>query len=576
MLDSATRPRLSVLILYPLPIMAATWKYGRILGHGVIGRLFGMILLRISEREASIILHRIQAALYSSRPFYSIHHRYNAATDWLFAYFFPDNLMGDLLIIFLNRRRPMAFITSSDLCLVLIHRSLRGRLLVWQAAIMVAMALLPGNSLAASPNQSYEVGPGRTYARLSDLVSADVLGPGDTVLVYPNGTASYNDTVIFDTHGTADRRITIRGVRVNGQRPILSSNNNYGIVFKGDHYIFEGFEVTGAVGNQYVIIHRADHILIRDTLIRDCPGTGLLGHDEDAGSLTLDHVEVTNCGNGLYQHPIYMTTGLPGAVFRMQYCYLHNQKGGNGVKSRANRNEIYYNWIEGSYYHELEMIGPDDGTGGSPDSPRHSDVVGNVFIKKQDFATLVRIGGDGTGQSWGRYRFVNNTLVGRSDGAVAIRAFDGLQSIELHNNVFTNANGTGMRIIRDTEATWHNGLRVVAGINNWIQAGSVSAPELIGTIQGTDPQFVNLATGDVRPSTNSPLINVGTSNPASPTGYPFPSPLMLPKQHPPLRTIAPVTVVDARPVVGAIDVGAYEIGIPPLYTNRVYIPIIKR
>ena len=33
--------------------------------------------------------------------------------------------------------------------------------------------------------------------------------------------------------------------------------------------------------------------------------------------------------------------------------------GGNAVKSRAQRNEIYYNWIEGAVYHELELIGPD-------------------------------------------------------------------------------------------------------------------------------------------------------------------------------------------------------------------------
>jgi len=37
---------------------------------------------------------------------------------------------------------------------------------------------------------------------------------------------------------------------------------------------------------------------------------------------------------------------------------VHDGNGGNGVKSRAERNEIYYNWIEGSLYHELELIGP--------------------------------------------------------------------------------------------------------------------------------------------------------------------------------------------------------------------------
>jgi hypothetical protein len=38
-------------------------------------------------------------------------------------------------------------------------------------------------------------------------------------------------------------------------------------------------------------------------------------------------------------------TAYPGAVFRMQHSYVHDANGGNNVKSRAERNEIYYNWI---------------------------------------------------------------------------------------------------------------------------------------------------------------------------------------------------------------------------------------
>jgi hypothetical protein len=42
----------------------------------------------------------------------------------------------------------------------------------------------------------------------------------------------------------------------------------------------------------------------------------------------------------------------------MQYCYLHDQNGGNNIKSRAERNEIYYNWVSGGFYGEIELIGP--------------------------------------------------------------------------------------------------------------------------------------------------------------------------------------------------------------------------
>jgi len=329
---------------------------------------------------------------------------------------------------------------------------------------------------------TYEVGPGKPFALLSQL--ADLLGPGDLVLVYANGATPYDETVTFERSGSSASPVTIRGVRVNGRRPILASAGRITVEFAASHYVFEGLEATGSGENHRVLYHHADDITVRDTLIRDCPSNGLLGADSDSGSLTLDHVEVTNCGNGTFEHGIYMAVGLPDAVFRMQYCYIHDINGGNAVKSRANRNEIYYNWIEGGFYHELELIGPDDGTGGTLDSPREdSDVVSKLLIKRSDFPSLVRIGGDGTGQSWGRYRFVNNTFVARDNGATVMRAFDGLESIELYSNVFLSAAGGGVNLIRTVEAKWRNG-RVIAGSNNWIQAGSTIPPELQGTLQG--------------------------------------------------------------------------------------------
>ena len=61
----------------------------------------------------------------------------------------------------------------------------------------------------------------------------------------------------------------------------------------------------------------------------------------------------------MHFNPLRNPVAHPGSVFRMEHCWVHDGNGGNGVKSRAERNEIYYNWIEGSYYHELELIGPD-------------------------------------------------------------------------------------------------------------------------------------------------------------------------------------------------------------------------
>ncbi|MCZ7679294.1 MAG: hypothetical protein M5U28_11265 [Sandaracinaceae bacterium] len=72
--------------------------------------------------------------------------------------------------------------------------------------------------------------------------------------------------------------------------------------------------------------------------------------------MLLERVEVHHCGGGDRDHQIYMATdevAYPGSVFRMQHCWVHDANSGNNVKSRAERNEIYSNWIEGAYYHEL-------------------------------------------------------------------------------------------------------------------------------------------------------------------------------------------------------------------------------
>ncbi len=64
------------------------------------------------------------------------------------------------------------------------------------------------------------------------------------------------------------------------------------------------------------------------------------------------------------------------------------------MKSRAERNEIYFNWVEGGRYHELELIGAD---GQAPGLAREdSDLVGYVLRKTND-SYSIRIGGDGTG-----------------------------------------------------------------------------------------------------------------------------------------------------------------------------------
>jgi hypothetical protein len=291
-----------------------------------------------------------------------------------------------------------------------------------------------------------------------------------------------------------------------------------------------------------------------------------MGADNGSGTLLLEYSEFYNNGGGTSAHQIYMATDEethPGSVFRMQFCYIHDGTGGNNVKSRAERNEVYYNWIEGAVYHELELIGPDPAGGVAEDLKREdSDVLGNVLWKKttgsggQANFYVVRFGGDGTGQSFGRYRFVNNTVIMGS--SAVFRLFDGIESVEMHNNVFYRPGGGAAPLVRTAEADWST-VETIGGQNNWVHSDLTAVPsQWTGTIKGTDPRFVNYSSGDLRPATGSPLADAGTSLPQSPPGFSFPSPTFPPAYGPPVASLIDVNSASARPYDGALDIGAFE------------------
>ena len=415
----------------------------------------------------------------------------------------------------------------------------------------LAVALLVASGAARA--ETYRVGAGEKYATLQEV--ANVLSPGDVVEV--KGGASYG-AVRFERHGSVDKPIVIRGISVGDRRPIIQGGRDT-IEAVGDHYVFENLEITG--GSFRCFFHRAHDITLRHVVVRDCPAHGILGADEGSGSMLLESSEIFRCGEGDKRHPIYMATderAHPGSVFRMQFCYVHDGKGGNNVKSRAERNEIYFNWIEGALYHELELIGPD---GADPALAREdSEVIGNVFRKTND-AFSVRVGGDGTGETNGRYRFVHNTFLLEANNRAVFRLFDGIESIEMHNNAIYAKGGGPITVVRTSDAKWSTGRELISGANNWIPKGSTSVPSgWQGTLVGTDPMFENLGELDLRPSAQSPLRDAAAPMQAlaAPPSYAFPRPRADLGFQPPRRAIGPRKLVRASD--GKPDIGAYEGG----------------
>ncbi len=396
----------------------------------------------------------------------------------------------------------------------------------------------------------YRVGPGRQFTDPAQVAAR--LLPGDLVLI--DGAATYPGGIVFDQPGASDRKIIIRGVEVNGERPVFSGGRNT-IEAAANHYVFENLELTQ--GSYRCFFHHAADVTLRGSVVHDCPGHGLLGADEGSGTLLLEYTEFYRCGNGDQQHTIYMATDetrYPGSVFRMQHCYVHDSRGGHSVKSRAERNEIYFNWVEGGRYHELELIGAD---GQAPGLAREdSDLVGYVLRKTND-SYSIRIGGDGTGDSGGRYRFVNNTFLLQAQARPVFRLFDRVQSLEQHNNLFWREGGGPITLIQAERVSWTEGRPLITGLNNWVPRGSKIPPQWSGTLQGQDPMLISLATFDLRPAPHSPLVDAAASVLAGPRGFTIPKPLTALSSSPPPRR-GGVSYLRERD--GAVDIGAYEGG----------------
>ena len=213
--------------------------------------------------------------------------------------------------------------------------------------ILVLVLALPGLAHA----ETYRVGTSAAagYRQLDDLPT---LMPGDIVEL--EGDTDYDGGIRFEDQGSEAMPIIVRGVG-GGARPRIAGGTNT-IEAAGNHYVFENLDLSG--GTSRCFFHHADDITIRDSVVHDCPRQGILGADNDSGSILLERVEVHHCGGGDRDHQIYMATdevAYPGSVFRMQFCWIHDGNGGNNVKSRAERNEIYSNWIEGAFYH-LSLI----------------------------------------------------------------------------------------------------------------------------------------------------------------------------------------------------------------------------
>lgn len=112
---------------------------------------------------------------------------------------------------------------------------------------------------AGSPSATFVVKPGQSIQAAVDRAQS-----GDRVEVYPG---VYTQSVMVDRAG-----ISLVGVQINGERPILDGENKRGDAVQGsaDHFLMQGFHIRNYTGNG-VVNHRATHVTYRDLIVEN-PG----------------------------------------------------------------------------------------------------------------------------------------------------------------------------------------------------------------------------------------------------------------------------------------------------------------
>lgn len=106
--------------------------------------------------------------------------------------------------------------------------------LLTRCLLSLVICTMPAGAFA----NTYKVGSSRAEKTLSSAFLA-TLKPGDVVEV--DGDQTYAAFSLTQS-GTALNPITIRGIAVNGKRPLIQSSGGYTVtVFRSDYNVIEGF-----------------------------------------------------------------------------------------------------------------------------------------------------------------------------------------------------------------------------------------------------------------------------------------------------------------------------------------------
>ena len=353
-----------------------------------------------------------------------------------------------------------------------------------------------------------QVGQGKEFSVPSK--AATVARSGDIVEISA-GTYT-GDVAVWDTNN-----LVLRGV---GGRPHLKAGgvNAQGKaiwVIRGENVTVENIELSGAKvpdANGAGIRHEGTGLTIRNCYIHDNE-VGILTGTNPNNDILIEYSEFAN-SYGDYNHNIYI-----GKIrkFTLQFSYIHHATNGHNVKTRAQNNFILYNRImdelEGRSSFAIDL--PNGG---------RSYIIGNVIQKgvNAENSSVISYAAEGATNPLQEFYLVNNTIVSDFRKGTFLKFFAQPDVAKIVNNIFA---GIGVRF-DDAGDTHHN---IVSG----------------------DVLFRDRRTFDYRVTNYSPAIDAGTA-PGIAEGHDL-TPVFQ-YVHPSSQTM--------RTIVGQMDIGAYEFGMP--------------
>lgn len=378
------------------------------------------------------------------------------------------------------------------------------RAAVLSLAIVVAGAVLPAvsPSYAAEGPRTWRVGPDRALATPS--AAAAVARDGDTVLIDPG-------TYLGDVATWTQDDLTLRGdggrahLRADGQ----DAQGKAIWVIAGDRTTVDRIEFSGAAvadRNGAGIRQEGTDLTVTRSWFHDNENGILTGADPESDVvITRSRFFRNGFGDG-YSHNIYV-----GAVrsLTVRGSWLADARTGHELKSRAARTTIVANRIsDGDATASYSIDLPNGG---------RSLVAGNVIIQgpRSENATLVSYGAEGLTNPSRTLWVVNNTFVNQ------------------------RASGTFVSLADGSRAHLRNNLLVGPGELTSGPPADARRNRLVGLDGFVDPQAE-----DFRLLATSPAVDRGAT---------------LPRRLRPRREYVAPTGLVRRPVVGRIDLGAYEL-----------------